>query len=918
MKTPRLALTLILFRTVPILSFVAGTALTGAQNAAVSKSTPIAATAPTSVPALIPYTGIAQGRDGKPLSGEISATFLIFKDDQGGEPLWVETQTVAIDAAGQYQVHLGASSPAGLPAATFASGEGRWLEVQIAGQAPQPRVLLASVPYAMKAAEAETLGGLPSADYVTQAQLAATAKNLTERASPLITPFVAPTGGGTTNYIPLWTGSSALGNSYMFQSGPNVYLGSTTTPSALNVTGNISNAASGTYPNFTSSAYDNVNYEGPRMALNRYEGTIASPAVVKPGDTVGFFDFFGYDGSTLQRVAEFAATVGGTPSAGIVPGQFGINTANSLGVDTPRLIAYSNDNVTMSTHGGKVGIGTLTPTANLEVNGTAKFDGNIIFASTQAFPITGTGGGTISGISTASPLSGGGSAGTVTLGLNTAALETTLDARYALLGAQDSFTTEEFFNSGIQSKLSLGPNSAALLGLGSNGSTGVYGTSDTSNAGGFSNASAANAAVYANNTANADDVHYPTAINGTSSGTGSAGVYGLGTLYGVWGDAGGVSGATAVYGSAADGYAGSFYSTGADYPTLYADNSAAGSEATPPLAIQGRASGDYGYGVAGDEAGSAGYGVYGYATGGFGSDTGIASVGTYGMALQGIGVMGVRAGNSNVFGLYQDGQLSSAAVWGDSSSVHNPASDTYVIASIVGTADNNVAGYFINDSATYSSVQALNLDEGATGLFKTFQASTRDGTCGFGSGGSMTCTGPLKSLASTGQGTRAVETYSVQSSENWMEDAGAGELVRGVALVHIDPAFAETISADASYHVFITPNGDSDGLYVIAKTPTTFEVRESKGGTSSLSFDYRIMAKRRGMETQRLVDVTDDLNRARKVAVRGMPSLRGTQQGPRRMAAPPIPQRSQKPAMRPGGASGPVRPKSEPVAATRP
>jgi hypothetical protein len=69
---------------------------------------------------------------------------------------------------------------------------------------------------------------------------------------------------------------------------------------------------------------------------------------------------------------------------------------------------------------------------------------------------------------------------------------------------------------------------------------------------------------------------------------------------------------------------------------------------------------------------------------------------------------------------------------------------------------------------------------------------------------------------------------------------------------------------DSSYHVFITPNGDSKSLYVISKTPTTFEVRESGGGTSSLSFDYRIVGKRRGFEAQRLVDVTERFNAERK------------------------------------------------------
>jgi hypothetical protein len=145
-------------------------------------------------------------------------------------------------------------------------------------------------------------------------------------------------------------------------------------------------------------------------------------------------------------------------------------------------------------------------------------------------------------------------------------------------------------------------------------------------------------------------------------------------------------------------------------------------------------------------------------------------------------------------------------------------------------------------------------------------ASTPDGTCGIGSGGNLSCTGQIKTLVDAGGGTRKVETYAVQSPENWMEDFGSGELKNGVAIVSIDPAFAETVAADSSYHVFLTPNGDSKGLYVIAKTPTTFEVRESGGGTSSLTFDFRIVAKRRGFEAQRLVDVTERFTAEMKAA----------------------------------------------------
>jgi hypothetical protein len=63
----------------------------------------------------------------------------------------------------------------------------------------------------------------------------------------------------------------------------------------------------------------------------------------------------------------------------------------------------------------------------------------------------------------------------------------------------------------------------------------------------------------------------------------------------------------------------------------------------------------------------------------------------------------------------------------------------------------------------------------------------------------------------------------------------------GLANVQIDAAFA-SVTDHRWYYVFLTPLGDTSGLYVSIKTPTAFQVRETEHGHDTLSFDYRIVA----------------------------------------------------------------------------
>jgi hypothetical protein len=99
-------------------------------------------------------------------SSTVGVTFAIYKQQDGGAAVWMETQSVATDGSGNYSVLLGSTTAAGTAGDLFSQQEQRWLGVQVEGQAEEPRVLLVSVPYAFKAHEAETLGGKSVSDFV--------------------------------------------------------------------------------------------------------------------------------------------------------------------------------------------------------------------------------------------------------------------------------------------------------------------------------------------------------------------------------------------------------------------------------------------------------------------------------------------------------------------------------------------------------------------------------------------------------------------------------------------------------------------------------------------------------------------------------------------------------------------------------
>ena len=321
------------------------------------------------VPPLVNFSGVLSDGNGKPLSVISGVTFLLYKEEVGGAPLWMETQNVYPDKTGHYAVMLGSTTSTGLPADIFVAGEARWLAVQPQGQAEKPRILLLSVPYALKAADAQTVGGLPASAFVLAAPPSATsASAVGSIAVQPLTVGTTPvtTAGGTINKLAKFDAAADITNSQIFDNGTSVGIGNTAPGAKLDVSG---------------------------AAIVR--GLLTLPAT----------------GVATATAGKNSQPIGWTASA------FNSGTATAVN-QIFRWQAEPAGNNTATTSGTLnllYAIGTATPgETGLKIGS----NGRIIFAAGQTFPGTGTGNGTITGVTAGTDLTGGGSAGKVTLNLD--------------------------------------------------------------------------------------------------------------------------------------------------------------------------------------------------------------------------------------------------------------------------------------------------------------------------------------------------------------------------------------------------------------------------------------------------------------------------------------------------------------------
>jgi hypothetical protein len=227
----------------------------------------------------------------------------------------------------------------------------------------------------------------------------------------------------------------------------------------------------------------------------------------------------------------------------------------------------------------------------------------------------------------------------------------------------------------------------------------------------------------------------------------------------------------------------------------------------------------------------------------------------------GFGVFGAGAfggwgvfGKSPNFGVAGEGKV---GVFGKSDGTHGVLGQNSAAGNgVTGTSTNGSAGYFyINKSA--NAQPALRVVTKGTGWAAQFTGSGTTSKGVYistkpGNKGLQVAGGTKSAVVATSQGARTL--YAEEASEVYFTDYGFGHLQNGRATIAVDPLFAETVSLEKGYYVFLQPYGEAE-VYVSDTTPESFEVRlraRDTEGDANVKFAYRIVGKRRGFEQARL------------------------------------------------------------------
>ena len=309
----------------------------------------VGASAHAQTPRLVHYDGILRDAQGGARTGVVSLAFRLYAEQEGGVPLFVEVQSVTLDGGGRYTVALGSTLSLGLPLELFTGAHARWLGIQPDGDVEAPRVMMVSVPYALKAADADTVGGKPVSAFLLADQ------NTTRTLRAVGEPITALATSGTPGHLGVFTTSTDLGNSRVFESAGRIGVGTTTPEAPFH---SVASEAPGAFFDVFSNSLSAL-----PVVFRAARGTPQAPTAVQTNDILGGLAVRGYattgfpggKGQVMFKAAEnWTDTATGTYL------QFTTTPTGSTTFEERMRIAPN----------GNIGIGTTSPGHKLSVAGT--------------------------------------------------------------------------------------------------------------------------------------------------------------------------------------------------------------------------------------------------------------------------------------------------------------------------------------------------------------------------------------------------------------------------------------------------------------------------------------------------------------------------------------------------------------------
>ncbi len=233
-------------------------------------------------------------------------------------------------------------------------------------------------------------------------------------------------------------------------------------------------------------------------------------------------------------------------------------------------------------------------------------------------------------------------------------------------------------------------------------------------------------------------------------------------------------------------------------------------------------------------------------------------------------VLGIYPGNDYEYGLYMEfDRTTSGHVYGIRVYVNNAyygttsTSGIYSFVKKYGGGNGSCDGIYsyVLDSQTgygnrfskgvYGSagVSSANGTSNAIGVYGMVIGNADESYGVYYSGG-LGGTGTKSAIVRTDDGPK--EVYCLETPGNWFEDVGEGKIKNGKAIVNVPADFLQTVTINTQYpmRVFITPNANLGNWWV--EKDEAFFILHAPDAADGSTFDFRIMAKRKGYEDLRL------------------------------------------------------------------